>query len=89
MTRTSHLDGAYCRFIVAAKECGLDVTNVTYSTGSKVNGIAFRVFRVVEHGAHSNFYGLDFLGMTSTEAIDRLNTMTQAFHAVDYAKRGI
>jgi len=88
-TRATRLDTTFARFIAAAETAGLDTTNVAVSTGSKTYGIAFRVFRVVAHGGHANFYGLDFLGMTSTEAIHALNTMTDAFYAVDYAKRGI
>lgn len=81
--------GAAFRYERAARRIGLiaDGARLEVSTGSKVNGIAWRVYVIPEgsSGHHHPPAGRDFLGMTAREAhavlADRAAVLEDVAHA--------
>ena len=74
----------------AASYAGIDTTGLGLQEGSKVNGVAYRLYRTTPpHTGHEEWpYAPPggFLGMTRGEAIKTLDTMRYVFLGIAYVK---
>jgi len=80
-TTTADVEAAFRRYVALCTENGLvdPAYEIQMSTGSKSNGIAFRVYTILRDretpgwsGHRRPPIGGDFLGMTKAEAFDAL-----------------
>lgn len=80
------VDAAFERMVKCAEAAGLDTHGWVVNHGSKLNGVAYRIFRREEPGGGLSDLGFTsgngFLGMTAREACDMLRAYASAFYAV-------
>jgi hypothetical protein len=88
--RQPKVEKAFENLCSAARWAGIDTTGLSFNTGSKVNGIAYRIYRLdLPHSGHSEWpYAPPggFLGMTAGEAIKTLDTMRYVFNGMAIVK---
>jgi hypothetical protein len=86
MPRSIKVEKAFENLCNAARWAGIDTNGLSFNSGSKVNGIAFRIYTVdPETGGHGDWpYAPPggYLGMTPAEAIKTLDTMRYVFYGV-------
>jgi hypothetical protein len=92
--RQPKVEQAFKNMCAAARWAGIDTNGVSFSTGSKTNGIAYRLYRYTDpikrrqeewHYAPPGGY----LGMTAGEAIKTLDTMRYVFQGMAIYKEGV
>jgi len=76
------------RAVGAARAVGLDATGWELETGSKANGITWKLTTGFGRGSRVELGGWDtcFLGWTAAEAYDTLHRLAQAWEAVTAAQ---
>jgi hypothetical protein len=85
--RQPKVEKAFEKLCHAVRWAGIDTTGLSFSTGSKVNGIAYRIYTV--DSPHSDWpYAPPggFLGMTAGEAVKTLDTMRYVFYGIASVK---
>ena len=90
MPRSVKVEKAFENLASAARWAGIDTTGLSFNSGSKANGIAFRIYTVdPETGGHGDWpYAPPggYLGMTPNEAIRTLDTMRYVFQGYALTK---
>lgn len=81
--RQPKVEKAFENLCDAARWAGIDTTGLSFSTGSKTYGIAYRLYVVTTpstgHGDWPYAPPGGYLGMTAGEAINTLDTMRYVF----------
>jgi hypothetical protein len=84
MPRSVKVEKAFENLASAARWAGIDTNGLSFNTGNKTNGIAFRIYTVdPETKGHRDWpYSPPggYLGMTPAEAIKTLDTMRYVFY---------
>jgi len=91
--RQPKVEKAFKNMCSAARWAGIDTTGVSFSTGSKVDGIAYRLYRVTPPcTGHEDWHYAPpggYLGMTAAEAIKTLDIMRYVFQGMAIYKEGV
>jgi hypothetical protein len=90
MPRSVKFEKAFENLASAARWAGIDTNGLSFNTGNKTNGIAFRIYTVdLNGGGHGEWpYAPPggYLGMTPAEAIKTLDTMRYVFYGFTNVK---
>jgi hypothetical protein len=84
MPRSVKVEKAFENLASAARWAGIDTNGLSFNSGSKSNGIAFRIYTVDPNGGGHGEWPYappgGYLGMTPAEAIKTLDTMRYVFY---------
>lgn len=87
--RQPKVEKAFENLCHAARWAGIDTNGLSFNTGSKVDGIAYRIYTLNPSKGHADWpYAPPdgFLGMTAGEAIKTLDTMRYVFYGIANVK---
>lgn len=85
--RQPKVEQAFENLAHAARWAGIPTDGLSFNTGSKINGIAYRIYTTGPNGTggHADWpYAPPggFLGMTAGEAVKTLDTMRYVFQGI-------
>jgi hypothetical protein len=84
MPRSVKVEKAFENLTNAARWAGIDTNGLSFNTGNKTNGIAFRIYVVTPPSTGHQEWPYappgGYLGMTPAEAIKTLDTMRYVFY---------